>query len=113
VLFRSPSPPTPLPSGERGARQVPESVSMQPTLPFWFRQRQGKLEAVEGDLYRATAPNLNEAFLGIHRGENGCWSAFLRREAKGADLAHTEPRFTSPQDAWDAAFELLRICVVT
>jgi hypothetical protein len=86
---------------------------MQPTQPFWFRQRQGKLEAGDADLYRVTAPNLGEAFLGICSSENGRWAAFLRREAKGADLAHTEPRFANSQDAWDAAFELLRICVVT
>jgi hypothetical protein len=86
---------------------------MQPILPFWFRQRQGKIEPVETDLYRVTAPNLAESFLGVRQGANGLWAGFLRREAQGPDLAHTEPRFATPQDAWDAAFELLRTWVVT
>lgn len=85
---------------------------MQPTPPFWFLQRQGKLEAAGENVYRATAPNLGEAYLGIRRSENGRWSAFLRATADGNDLASTAAEFDAPQYAWDAAFELHRNTLV-
>ena len=43
---------------------------MQPTPPFWFHQRQAKLEAAGSDVYRVTAPNAPEAFIGLLQGKN-------------------------------------------
>ena len=99
-----------------------------PTPPFWFRQRQGKAEPVEPTaekvtvphsskgqlpfLYRLTAPNLGEAFIGIRQAENGRWLPVLQRTAAGPDLAETAGEFATAQEAWDAAFELYRVQVV-
>jgi hypothetical protein len=82
---------------------------MQPTLPTWFKQRQGKAEAAGTDSYRLTAPNAREAFISIRRAENSRWSAAVRLSAEGADVAATEAEFDRPEDAWAAAFELYRI----
>jgi hypothetical protein len=83
-----------------------------PTPPFWFRLRQGKAEPAGPDTYRLTAPNLAEAFVGIHKTQQGRWSAALRQSAGSPNLAETADDFSSPQDAWDAAFELYRVHVV-
>jgi hypothetical protein len=83
-----------------------------PTFPFWFRLRQGKAEPAESDSYRLTAPNLAEAFIGIRQDENGRWFAVLKRTANGADLAENPQGFATPQEAWDAAFELYRVQMV-
>jgi hypothetical protein len=80
-----------------------------PTLPFWFRQRQGKAEPSGSDTYRLTAPNLAEAFIGIGKAENGRWLPMLRQTADGPDLAKTADDFATAQEAWDAAFELYRV----
>lgn len=80
-----------------------------PTPPFWFRQRQGKAEAVEPTTYRLTAPNLGEAFISIRQAENGHWLPVLKRTADGPDVAETADEFVTPQEAWDAAFELYRV----
>jgi hypothetical protein len=82
---------------------------MEPILPFWFKQRQGKAEAVGTDLYRLTAPNApRDAFITIRRGENGLWSAALRLAADGPDVLSTPAELPGPRDAWEAAFELYR-----
>jgi hypothetical protein len=85
---------------------------MQPTLPFWFRLRQGKLEAAGSDLYRLTAPNAREAFVGIHHAENGHWRPVFRWSAEGPDEAVDSLEFVTPQEAWEAAFELYRTQVI-
>ncbi len=85
---------------------------MTPTPPYWFNQRQGKVEAAGTDSVRLTAPNLKPALISIQRGDNGLWSAALRLEEGGPPVAATEPEFTKPEDAWDAAFELYRVQVV-
>jgi hypothetical protein len=85
---------------------------MQPTPPFWFKQRQGKLELVRDNTYKATAPNQGEAFLAIRPGPDGRWEAAVRGTADGADLAITGPEFESPTQAWEAAFELYRRTLV-
>jgi hypothetical protein len=84
---------------------------MTPTFPFWFKQRQARAEAVAENYYRVTGPNLREAYVGIRQVDNR-WQAFLRFTQDGPDAATTEPRFSTPQDAWDAAFELHRNGVV-
>ncbi len=82
---------------------------MEPTLPFWFKQRQGKAEPAGTDAYRLTAPNApREAFITICRGENGLWAAALRRASDGPDLASTAAEYPTPLEAWQAAFELYR-----
>ena len=59
---------------------------MQPTLPFWFKQRQAKLEPMGENTFKVTAPNQGEAYLQIRAGENGRWAAALRATPDGADL---------------------------
>lgn len=86
--------------------------SMEPISPSWFKQRQGKAEKVGEDVYRLTAPQLADYFIAIRRGEDGRWTAALRAQADGPDLAVTEPADQSRGDAWGAAFELYRTHVV-
>lgn len=82
---------------------------MPPIYPFWFKQRQCKAEPAGNDnTLKVSGPNLGEAFIGIAPGENGQWRAFLRSGADGSETAATEPEFTNPTDAWEAAFELYR-----
>jgi hypothetical protein len=83
-----------------------------PTLPFWFRLRQGKAEPAGEEIYRVTAPNLGEAFIGIRKDENGRWLPILRQSAGGPNLAEVPEGFAIAQEAWDAAFELYRVHVV-
>ena len=81
------------------------------TPPFWFNQRQGKFEPAGTDTYRLTAPNLKPAWISI-RPADGRWSAALRLEEGGPDVATSGPDFAKAEDAWDAAFELYRVYVV-
>jgi hypothetical protein len=83
-----------------------------PSLPFWFRLRQGKAEAAESNLYRLTAPNLAEAFIGVRQAENGRWLPQLKRTVSGPDLVTAADDFATPQEAWEAAFESYRREVV-
>jgi hypothetical protein len=85
---------------------------MEPIQPSWFKQRQGKAEKVDDDTYRLTAPILPESFILIRRGENGLWSAALRTQSDGPDLAATAAEFDNRGDAWSAAFELYRTHLV-
>ena len=87
-------------------------LSMQPILPFWFKQRQGKMEPAGDDLYRLTAPNSGEAFVGVRPVEHGQWHPVMRTKADGPDQAAPNLAFDSPQDAWDAAFEIYRVHIV-
>ena len=80
----------------------------QPILPFWFKQRQAKLEPAGDNTFKAIAPNQGEAYLQIRRGDNERWSAAVRLTAEGEDVAATPPVFTTPGHAWEAAFELYR-----
>ena len=86
---------------------------MQPVLPSWFKQRQGKAEPAGESIFRLTAPNMGEAYISIQRGENGLWSAALRQTADGSPLASSDPEFPTPVEAWEAAFEFYRSCLVT
>jgi hypothetical protein len=81
------------------------------TVPSWFKQRQAKAEEAGENLYRVTAPNMPEAFVGI-RQEGGRWSAFVRASADGPNLEATEAVFETPWEAWEAAFEIMRRRVV-
>src|SRR5262245_28792677 len=95
---------------ESGSHPMPA----QPVVPSWFKQRQGKAEPVgDGHVQRLTAPNLGDAWIAITRNDNARWSASVGRKEGGTDLAATEATFATAQDAWEAAFELYRIHVVT
>jgi hypothetical protein len=83
-----------------------------PALPFWFRLRQGKAEPTDSDLYRLTAPNLAEAFIGIRPTEKGRWRPLLQQTASSPELTAAGDDFAAPQEAWEAAFELYRRHVV-
>jgi hypothetical protein len=81
---------------------------MTPIRPFWFAQRQGKAEEAGENLYRLYGPIMREAFIGVRRSGDGKWSALVRSEANGTDLALSEGRYENELDAWYAAFELYR-----
>jgi hypothetical protein len=81
---------------------------MQPTPPFWFRQRQGKMENLDDNTLRLTAPNMIEGVIRVRHEENGQWAGALLASATGPELASTPPIYATPQEAWDAAFELHR-----
>ncbi len=86
---------------------------MSPIIPFWFKQRQCKAEpAGDEKTLKVSGPNLGEAFIGIARGENNRWRAFLRQSADGPEAAGTEAEMDNPTDAWEAAFELFRTGVI-
>jgi len=85
---------------------------MEPTPPFWFKQRQAKLEAAGENTFKVTAPNQGDAYIHIRLGDNQCWMAGVRVTPDGADLAVTEPKSKAPQEAWEVAFELYRRSLV-
>ena len=80
----------------------------EPILPYWFKQRQAKLEPAGDQLYKVTAPNAPEVFVGVRPGANGCWTAYLKTAADAADTLAADTDFPGPQAAWEAAFELYR-----
>ncbi len=86
-------------------------MTTQPVPPFWFGQRQCKLEALEDGVYRVTGPNLAEAFISIRSTENGRWVPVFRLVKDGPDLARTQ-ELATPREAWEAAFELYRIQMI-
>jgi hypothetical protein len=81
---------------------------MDPTFPFWFKQRQAKAEAAGPDTYRLTAPNLRDAFISVREDSEGRWGAALRLAADTPEVASTTTAYATRSDAWDAAFELYR-----
>ena len=83
---------------------------MDPALPFWFKQRQCKLEKAGERTYRAAGPNLGEAFLHVEPAGDG-WRASLRLAPDGEAVSSSEPAPTEDR-AWQAAFELFRVRVI-
>jgi len=81
---------------------------MEPTVPFWFRQRQGKMEPAGSDTFKLTAPNVAEAFISIRQTENGHWRPALRLQSEGPDVDAPAVDLDSVPEAWEAAFELYR-----
>ena len=81
---------------------------MEPKPPFWFHQRQGQLEAAGPELFRVTAPNLGEAFIGIRKIDEGRWRPIFRLQSDGADVDVPDVDLESAPEAWEAAFELYR-----
>jgi hypothetical protein len=84
---------------------------MEPITPFWFKQRQCKLEPAGENMYKATGPNLGEAFLHVTKNGDG-WTAGLRLAADGPDVATATALQDSAKAAWDVAFELYRAHVI-
>ena len=81
---------------------------MEPTIPFWFKQRQCKAEPQGENMLKVSGPNLAEAYLHIEPvGDR--WRAGLRTTAAGPDVSATEPELPNAKAAWDAAFELYRL----
>ncbi|MFO0876352.1 MAG: hypothetical protein U0840_03180 [Gemmataceae bacterium] len=84
---------------------------MHPVTPFWFKQRQCRLEtAAEPGMLRVTGPNLAEAFLQVELSPEQRWQARLRLAPAGPDVATAEA--VSAPAAWHLAFELYRSCLV-
>jgi hypothetical protein len=82
-------------------------------LPSWFKQRQGKAEKLADEhTYRLSAPQLADAFISIRTGDNSLWSATLRANEAGPDVAATGPTYKTETEAWEAAFELYRQDIV-
>jgi hypothetical protein len=98
---------------EKGVVAVPrEANSMPLNTPYWFPARQGKAEEAGPDMYRLTAPNLQEAHIRIEQAPSGRWLAALRLAKDGPDVATSETDFATVYDAWEGAFELYRKHVV-
>jgi len=85
---------------------------MQPVPPFWFVQRQAKMEAVPTNMFRLTAPNQGEAFIFIEQADNCHFSAGLKTAVDGPVVVGSGPIWEKEEDAWAAAFELYRNEVV-
>ena len=83
-----------------------------PLAPFWFNQRQGKMEAAGPDRYRLTAPNAPEAWISLRPTDDGRWLPVLRVGADGPEVSDEQYIAANVPDAWEAAFELYRIYVV-
>jgi hypothetical protein len=100
--------------GPHGGRTGPGwgEFGMVQDVPFWFKQRQCKSEPAGDNVLRVSGPNLGEAFLIVRQGDGGRWQAALRLAADGPDMAATEARFPTDEDAWLAAFELYRSQVI-
>lgn len=81
---------------------------MAVAVPFWFKQRQGKMEPAGEQTFRLSGPNLPAAILGLRKAGNGKLQGFLRENADGPDTAVTDPKFTSDYEAWEVAFEMYR-----
>ena len=76
--------------------------------PFWFKQRQAKAEEAGPDLVRVSGPNLKEAIVGIRKGDDGLWTAFMRSSVDGPDVYATPATLDTAYAAWEAAFEIYR-----
>lgn len=79
-----------------------------PVIPTWFKQRQGKTEAVGENAWKLSGPNLGEACIAIRSSDNGRWSATLLKAAAGPEIASYGPDIPTPAGAWEVAFELYR-----
>ena len=87
-------------------------MSMELTEPFWFKQRQCKAESAGENTLRVTGPNLPETFLRIERAGDDRWRGALRLSADGPDASYTDPDLKTPNEAWEAAFELYRVRMI-
>ena len=81
---------------------------MEPIPPFWFKQRQCRLEPAGENTYKVSGPNLAEAYLRIFA-DGGRWKAALRTTADGPDVDASALGHDSPDEAWAIAFEMYRL----
>jgi hypothetical protein len=77
-------------------------------VPSWFKGRQGSAEEAGPNTYKLTAPNVREAFLVIKPEGDGRYTAAVRFEASGPDVASSAGSVESPREAWEQAFEMYR-----
>lgn len=83
-------------------------MTTPPITPFWFKQRQCKMEPVGTEqILKVSGPNLNEAYIYVKQ-QDGGWLAGVRKSSDGPDLATSTTDRPSVQAAWDVAFELYR-----
>jgi hypothetical protein len=80
---------------------------MEIPIPAWFKYRQGVVEAAGENTFKVSAPVSEPAVIRI-RQVYGKWQAAIADSVGGPDLRATEPEFSRPIDAWNAAFELYR-----
>lgn len=85
---------------------------MEPTTPFWFKQRQCKLETAGDQTLKVSGPNLGEAYLLVTPGDNNSWKASLRLSPDGPDVATGQSEYPNVNAAWVVAFELYRIHLI-
>jgi hypothetical protein len=83
-----------------------------PVTPFWFKQRQCQAEPVGENVLKLTGPILPEAFIRIDRDDSGSWRAAIRTAVDGPD-ERTAVDLPGPKEAWEAAFELYRLHLIT
>ena len=83
-----------------------------PTIPSWFKGRQGKAEEVAPNVLKLTGPNLREGYITVREVEPDHWHAALRFAADGPDAVISDVMPASRYNAWEAAFELFRTHVV-
>lgn len=80
--------------------------------PFWFKQRQCKLEPMDqANRIKITGPNLADAYLEV-RPVDSTWKASLRLAPEGPEVAVAEAASPTERAAWDVAFELYRTHVI-
>ena len=85
-----------------------------PIIPFWFKQRQCKLEPqADGRTLKVSGPNLREAYLSVRAVSPESWEAALRLDPAGPDVATAAAEEPSEKSAWNAAFELYRTHIIT
>jgi hypothetical protein len=77
-------------------------------VPSWFKYRQGKAEDAGPNLYKVSAPQLKDAFVGIRPARDEGWQAFFRHAADGPDVAASDSNWPTPGEAWNVAFEMYR-----
>jgi hypothetical protein len=96
-----------LPLPQAGCLCHEKQAMSTPNPPFWFKQRQCKVEPVRDNMVKATGPNIGDAYLYIQH-ENNNWKGALRMAPDGPDVATADADFPNENAAWNVAFELYR-----
>jgi hypothetical protein len=77
-------------------------------LPYWFKQRQARIEDLGQGRWKINGPNLPDAIIGVRMNEQISWEAYLQQTAEGPEVATSEATLHTARDAVAAAFELYR-----
>jgi hypothetical protein len=77
-------------------------------LPYWFKQRQARIEDLGEGRWKINGPNLPDAVIGVRMTDQLVWQAYLRQSAEGPEVALSEATLPNARDAVAAAFELYR-----